>query len=76
MTMRPTIRPRAVLRAALLRPVLLVGAGPALAQDAATAPPDRMSREERILFVDKEEDLETGDRSVEKRILDEIGRRL
>ncbi|MEX2222315.1 MAG: hypothetical protein WEG40_11020 [Candidatus Rokuibacteriota bacterium] len=33
-------------------------------------------KEERILFVDKEEDIETDDRSVEKRILDEIGRSL
>ncbi|HTI57353.1 MAG TPA: hypothetical protein VMC04_24165 [Verrucomicrobiae bacterium] len=32
--------------------------------------------EERILFVAKEEDLKTDDRSVEKRILDEIGRSL
>jgi hypothetical protein len=33
-------------------------------------------KEERILFVDKEEDIKTDDRSVEKRILDEIGRSL
>ena len=36
----------------------------------------RVYKEERILFVDKEEDIETDDRSVEKRILDEIGRSL
>jgi hypothetical protein len=36
----------------------------------------RVYKEERILFVDKEEDLKTDDRSVEKRILDEIGRSL
>lgn len=34
------------------------------------------SRRLRILFVDKEEDIKTDDRSVEKRILDEIGRSL
>jgi hypothetical protein len=36
----------------------------------------RVYKEERILFVDKEEDIKTDDRSVEKRILDEIGRSL
>lgn len=36
----------------------------------------RVYKEERILFVDKEEDVETDDRSVEKRILGEIGRSL
>ncbi|HZP38625.1 MAG TPA: hypothetical protein VFE48_19225 [Methylomirabilota bacterium] len=36
----------------------------------------RVYKEERILFVDKEEDLKTDDRSVETRILDEIGRSL
>ena len=36
----------------------------------------RVYEEERILFVAKEEDLKTDDRSVEKRILDEIGRSL
>lgn len=36
----------------------------------------RVYKEERILFVDKEEDIKTDDRSVEKRILDEIGRNL
>ena len=36
----------------------------------------RVYKEERILFVDKEEDLKTDDRSVEKRILDEIVRSL
>jgi len=36
----------------------------------------RVYREERILFVDKEQDLKTDDRSVEKQILDEIGRSL
>ena len=36
----------------------------------------RVFKEERILFVDKEEDIKTDDRSVEKRILDEIGRSL
>jgi hypothetical protein len=33
-------------------------------------------KDERILFVDEEEDIKTDDRSVEKRILDEIGRSL
>jgi hypothetical protein len=36
----------------------------------------RVDREARILFVDGEEDLKTDDRSVEKRILDDIGRSL
>lgn len=36
----------------------------------------RVYKAERILFVDKEEDIKTDDRSVEKRILDEIGRSL
>jgi hypothetical protein len=36
----------------------------------------RVYKEERILFVDKEEDIKTDDRSVEKRILDDIGRSL
>jgi hypothetical protein len=36
----------------------------------------RVYKEERILFVDKEEDIRTDDRSVEKRILDDIGRSL
>ncbi|HKW93964.1 MAG TPA: hypothetical protein VJX92_18885 [Methylomirabilota bacterium] len=36
----------------------------------------RVYKEERILFVDKEQDLKTDDRSVEKQILDEIGRSL
>ena len=36
----------------------------------------RVYKEERILFVGKEEDIKTDDRSVEKRILDEIGRSL
>jgi hypothetical protein len=36
----------------------------------------RVYKQERILFVDKEEDIKTSDRSVEKRILDEIGRAL
>lgn len=36
----------------------------------------RVYKEERILFVDKEEDIKTDDRSVEKRILEEIGRSL
>jgi hypothetical protein len=36
----------------------------------------RVYKEERILFVDKEEDIKTDDRSVEKQILDEIGRSL
>ena len=36
----------------------------------------RVYKEERILFVDKEEDIKTDDRSVEKHILDEIGRSL
>lgn len=36
----------------------------------------RVYKEERILFVDKEGDIETDDRSVERRILDEIGRSL
>lgn len=36
----------------------------------------RVYKEERILFVEKEEDIKTDDRSVEKRILDEIGRSL
>ncbi len=33
----------------------------------------RLYKEERILFVDKEEDIETKDRTVEKQILDAIG---
>ena len=33
----------------------------------------RLYKEERILFVDKEEDIETTDRAVEKQILDAIG---
>jgi hypothetical protein len=36
----------------------------------------RVYKEERILFVDKEEDIKTDDRSVEKQILDDIGRSL
>ena len=36
----------------------------------------RVYKEERIFFVDKEEDIKTDDRSVEKQILDEIGRSL
>ena len=36
----------------------------------------RVFKEERILFVDKEEDIKTDDRAVEKQILDEIGRSL
>ena len=36
----------------------------------------RVYKQERILFVDKEEDIKTDDRSVEKRILDDIGRSL
>lgn len=36
----------------------------------------RVYKEERILFVDKEEDIKTDDRLVEKQILDEIGRSL
>jgi hypothetical protein len=36
----------------------------------------RVDREARILFADEEEDLKTDDRSVEKRILDDIGRSL
>lgn len=36
----------------------------------------RVYKEERILFVEKEEDIKTDDRSVEKRILDDIGRSL
>jgi len=36
----------------------------------------RVYKEERILFVDKEEDIKTDDRAVEKQILDEIGRSL
>ena len=36
----------------------------------------RVYKEERILFVDKEEDITTDDHTVEKRILDEIGRSL
>jgi hypothetical protein len=36
----------------------------------------RLFKEERILFVDKEEDIVTDDRTVEKQILDAIGRSL
>jgi hypothetical protein len=36
----------------------------------------RVYKEERILFVDKEEDIKTDDHTVEKQILDEIGRSL
>ncbi|HET7875533.1 MAG TPA: hypothetical protein VFN71_08395 [Methylomirabilota bacterium] len=36
----------------------------------------RVYKEERILFVDKEEDIPTTDRTVEKQILDAIGRSL
>jgi len=36
----------------------------------------RVYKEERVLFVNKEEDIKTDDRSVEKRILDDIGRSL
>ena len=36
----------------------------------------RLFKEERILFVDKEEDIATNDRSVEKRLLDAIAKAL
>ncbi len=36
----------------------------------------RVYKEERILFVDKEEDIPTTDRTVEKQILDAIGKSL
>lgn len=36
----------------------------------------RVYKEERILFVDKEEDIPTTDRSVEKRILDAVAKSL
>ena len=36
----------------------------------------RVYKEERILVVDKEEDIKTDDHTVEKQILDEIGRSL
>jgi len=35
-----------------------------------------IDKEDRILFVDKKEDIKTGDRPLEKRILDDIGRSL
>jgi hypothetical protein len=36
----------------------------------------RLWKEERIPFVDKEEELATNDRTVEKRLLDAIGKAL
>ena len=36
----------------------------------------RLFKEERILFVDKEEDIATNDRTVEKRVLDAIAKAL
>ena len=36
----------------------------------------RLWKEERILFVDKEEDIQTNDRTVENQILDAIGKNL
>ena len=36
----------------------------------------RLWKEERILFVDKEEDIHTNDRTVENQLLDAIGRSL
>ena len=36
----------------------------------------RLFKEERILFVDKEEDIATNDRSVEKQVLDAISKAL